>query len=122
MTYRLPWPPSTNKLWRYTPAGVKLSPAARQYAVLVSNALPLGVVEKLSSRLVLWVTLHAPDERGYDVDNRLKSLLDACTKTCLWADDALIDEIHIARGAPDENRAGYVDMWIEQLDTYPKIR
>lgn len=119
--YRLPWPPSLNRLWRATPGGVKLSEAGRQYAVAVSNALPVGVVQRLQKRLVVWVWLHAPNARTYDVDNRLKALLDSCTKACLWQDDKLIDEIHVMRGATDPAGVGYVDMAVQQLDSYPEL-
>ena len=120
-TYRLPWPPSLNRLWRATPGGVKLSEAGRQYAIAVSNALPVGVVQRFERRLVVWVWLHAPNARTYDVDNRLKALLDSCTKACLWQDDKLIDEIHVMRGAVDPAGVGYVRMAVQQLDEYPEL-
>lgn len=120
-SYRLPWPPSLNRLWRATPGGVKLSEAGRQYAIAVSNALPVGVVQRFKSRLVVWVWLHAPNARTYDVDNRLKALLDSCTKACLWQDDKLIDEIHVMRGAVDPAGVGYVSMTVQQLDEYPEL-
>lgn len=120
-SYRLPWPPSLNRLWRATPGGVKLSEAGRQYAIAVSNALPVGVVQRFKRRLVVWVWLHAPNARTYDVDNRLKALLDSCTKACLWQDDKLIDEIHVMRAVPDPAGAGYVEMTVQQLDSYPEI-
>lgn len=111
--YRLPWPPSVNRLYRYTPAGVKLSEAGRKYVLAVCRALPVGVVTKLRDRLIIHATLHAPNARSYDVDNRLKALLDACTKACVWHDDRLIDEIHVGRGEVDPDGQGYVDMLIE---------
>ncbi|TAL99560.1 MAG: RusA family crossover junction endodeoxyribonuclease [Paraburkholderia sp.] len=120
-SYRLPWPPSLNRLWRSTPGGVKLSEAGRQYAVAVSNALPVGVVRKFRKRLVVWVFLHAPNARPIDIDNRCKALLDSCTKACLWQDDGLIDELHVMRGVPDPAGAGYVEMIVQELDSYPEI-
>ena len=33
-----------------------------------------------------------------DLDNRLKSLLDALTRANVWEDDSLIDELHVYRG------------------------
>lgn len=87
----------------------------------MSNALPVGIVRKFHKRLVVWVFLHAPDARTYDVDNRLKALLDSCTKACLWQDDKLIDEIHVLRGVPDPAGAGYVEMTVQELDSYPEI-
>src|ERR1700739_3072778 len=120
-SYRLPWPPSLNRLWRSTPGGVKLSEAGRQYAIAVSNALPVGIVRKFRKRLVVSGFLHAPNARTYDVDNRLKALLDSCTKGCLWQDDKLIDEIHVMRAAPDPAGAGYVEMTVQELDSYPEI-
>ena len=43
--------------------------------------------------------LHAPNRRKYDIDNRIKSLLDALTHSGVWLDDELIDRIKIERGA-----------------------
>jgi Holliday junction resolvase RusA-like endonuclease len=39
-----------------------------------------------------------PDNRKRDIDNCLKSLLDALTKCQLWHDDVLIDQIFLYRG------------------------
>lgn len=115
-SYRLPWPPSLNRLWRWTPAGVKLSQAGRDYSLAVCRALPVGKVEKLRWRMAVYITLHAPNARPYDVDNRGKCLLDSCTKACLWQDDGLIDELHVARATPDPDGKGFVDMLIVRLD------
>ncbi len=111
--YRLPWPPSLNRLYRYTPAGVKLSEAGRKYVLAVCRTLPVGVVTKLKDRLVVHMIAHAPNARPRDLDNLCKATLDACTKACVWADDSLIDELHIARGEVDPDGVGYIDMLIE---------
>jgi crossover junction endodeoxyribonuclease RusA len=110
--YRLPWPPSVNHLYRRERRGVRLSDKAREYYRNVSRALPVGVVERLEGRLRVYITLHAPDGRLRDLDNPMKATLDGCTKACVWRDDSQIDELHIARGLPDPDKRGFVDMLI----------
>lgn len=50
------------------------------------------------------MTLYPPDRRPFDVDNRLKALLDALTHSKVWLDDGQVDAISIIRSS--ERRAG----------------
>jgi crossover junction endodeoxyribonuclease RusA len=42
--------------------------------------------------------LHFKDRRKSDIDNRIKSLLDALVQAGLFNDDSQVDELHVYRG------------------------
>lgn len=99
----LPWPPTVNDYY-----GVKMikrrkipyiKPKGKQFRSDVEAAIAeqVGYLE-LDDRLLVEVELFPPDRRRRDLDNYMKALLDACTQSKLWADDALIDQLFIYRG------------------------
>ena len=100
----LPWPPSTNQLYRsVTVAGrprVLLSKAARDYHSLVRRRAMLDKWPAFSDMDRLEVIIHAmpPDRRKRDLDNLLKTVLDALVKGGLVPDDSQIDRLSILRG------------------------
>lgn len=98
----LPWPPSTNNIWRAVLGRILLSKAARQYKKRLAAALPNGPVHTLTGRLVVWKVLHAPESIGpvWDICNREKVMFDTLTEQRIWADDSQIDCLMIVRGAP----------------------
>ena len=72
MVITLPYPPSTNRLWRYTQRGVYRTAKYMEYI----GACP-------------------PDKRIRDLDNLLKSLLDVCVKLGCLTDDKWIHDLSI---------------------------
>ncbi len=111
----LPWPPSTNRLYRSPRSGplagrTLLSAEARVYkkqaaAVLFDAAgLPPG---KVGVRIVA----HPPDRRRRDLDNLVKIILDCCKDT-LFGDDSEIDHLTIERGELDRPEGSImVEVW-----------
>jgi crossover junction endodeoxyribonuclease RusA len=112
----LPWPPSTNKIWRAVAGRIILAKLARTYKARLAAALPSGPVQPLLGRLVVWMTLHAPAKIGpvWDCANREKLLFDTLTQQRVWDDDSQIDCLMIVRGAPDPGR-GYVELAIREV-------
>ena len=92
----LPFPPSVNHYWKHSGHRVYLSKDAVSYRQSVQNAL--HCTKPLDARLSVSVLLHAPNKRKYDIDNRVKSLLDSLTHAGVWVDDGLIDKLTIERG------------------------
>lgn len=99
---RLPWPPSVNRIWRNVVIGrsprTLLSADGRQWFERAAvEVLQQRAGVKLLGRVAVEVTLHAPDRRAMDIDNRAKALLDACTKGGLWHDDGQVDVLTLRR-------------------------
>ena len=75
----------------------------------------LKEVALLNIRPVDWdscgvkLTLFPPDYRRIDIDNRVKTTLDALTRVGFWKDDSIVSELHVVRGAPVYNPCIYVE-------------
>lgn len=118
----LPWPPSTNKIWRAVGGRILLAKLARVYKAKVKHALPSGPVQPLKGRLVVWMTLHAPTDINpvWDIANREKLLFDTLTQQRVWGDDSQIDCLIITRGSPDPGR-GRAELAIWESPEAPSI-
>ncbi|MFI2901407.1 RusA family crossover junction endodeoxyribonuclease [Klebsiella aerogenes] len=118
-TYRLPFPPSVNRIWRAVGGRIVLSAAARAWLKLAANAMPPGrVPPPLTGRLRVTITLHAPRtlrNKAWDCANREKILCDFLTKQRVWLDDSQIDELYIIRCEPDPAGAGFAVIHIVEV-------
>lgn len=96
----LPWPPTVNSYYKMTRHGQRyLDTKVREFRELVAasiNEQAPGLT--LDEHIFMEVYLFPPDRRKRDLDNYMKGLLDSMTEAGLWADDSLIDQLHIYRG------------------------
>ena len=101
MTFDLPWPPSTNHLYRHTRNGAQLTDECLRFRGLVLAAVQGGRQRTLTGRLKLTVWCFAPDFRRRDISNAVKATEDALQAAHVFRDDSQIDEEHLYRRAPE---------------------
>lgn len=97
MELELPYPPSINHYWRRAGPRTLISRTGRAFRSEVVAILQKQRRPKLLGRLGVEVDLYPPDRRRRDVDNVMKSLLDALQQGGVYGDDSQIDELHIRR-------------------------
>jgi len=101
----LPFPPSTNRLWRCPTKGPlkgrhMLSACARDYKSSVALILDNAGVKPITGPVRVQVLAHPPNRRRRDIDNLLKITLDSLSGYA-FEDDHQIDAIEITRGILD---------------------
>lgn len=99
ITYRLPWPPSVNSYIRHTGNRSYITHKGRAYRGEVSNVVlnEETIGGALRGRLALHIELIPPDRRRRDIDNHVKSLVDAMMHAGVFQDDEQIDELRVNR-------------------------
>lgn len=109
----LPFPPSANSYWRHAVSGgnaiIYVSQKGRDYQLEVQKAVAdAGFPQVRAGRLRVDVMLCSPNKRKWDLDNRLKPLLDALEYANVFDDDELIDALAVFRGPIGDGGAAYV--------------
>lgn len=96
----LPYPPSVNTYWRHPSSGPLagrhlISGKGRVYRAMIESicALKPGV----EGRIEVEILAYPPDRRVRDLDNILKSLLDALVHAGIIQSDGNIDVLHVER-------------------------
>lgn len=94
----LPWPPSINRYWRRRGDRYFISAEGQKFRV-ITNVICFDLPRRFepTDRLCISIAAFPPDKRRRDLDNVLKSLLDALQHAGVYEDDNQIDEIHIVR-------------------------
>ena len=114
--WTIPFPPTLNhnigrRGGRYYKSGEYKS-FLSQVGWLWLKAIPKDWSKDL--RYSVAIELVCNTRRRYDVDNRVKPILDALTRAGAWNDDAQVDEIYAVRGEVDKERPRAL-IWIEPL-------
>lgn len=99
---QLPYPPSVNHYWRRVGARTLISRGGRAFRQAVCALLAARGVRPLSGPLRVRINVFPPDQRRRDIDNCLKSLLDALQHGGAYRDDSQIVRLAIEKGQPIE--------------------
>jgi crossover junction endodeoxyribonuclease RusA len=97
ISLKLPFPPTNNRYYRKFHGRMVLSQPAREYKRAVAEIVSLGRY-RMEGRLSLSVVLFPPTRRKWDIDGRLKALLDALQDAGVFEDDEQIDRLEVIRG------------------------
>jgi len=96
----LPFPPSVNHYWRRVGPRTLISREGRAFREKVCSILAASGVRPLTGPVHLIVELYPPDRRRRDVDNALKSLLDALEKGGAYRNDSQIVTLTVEKQEP----------------------
>lgn len=108
---RLPWPPTVNHYWLPGRDGRRyISGAGQSFR---ANVKWLGHGFRcMTGHVAITVTAYPPDRKRRDLDNLLKSLLDALQHAGLIEDDSNVTDLRITRA--EQVKKGAVDVEIRQ--------
>jgi crossover junction endodeoxyribonuclease RusA len=77
-----------------------MSKGGREYKAKVADYIVESQTPKLgAARLRFEIVLWPKDKRKYDIDNRIKALLDSLQNAGVFDDDEQIDQINVYRGS-----------------------
>jgi crossover junction endodeoxyribonuclease RusA len=114
ITLTLPWPPSVNhykkigrivktktgKLYQQRVNSNETASFYYQVYMLCKKQIPIGWPKSVDSATIsyeLRVTLRPPDNKRYDIDNRLKVLLDGLVHAHVIHDDSQITRLYVEK-------------------------
>ena len=98
----LPYPPSVNHYFRMVGRRVLISREGRAFRGRVCSTLAALGVRPFEGPLAVQIEIYPPDNRRRDVDNTLKSLLDALQHGGAYRDDNQIVCLAIEKRQPVE--------------------
>ena len=98
ITFFIPYPPSVNNYWGFKGHRRFLTPKANEFKAQVAQIVSLNNISLDKSRLEIEITLYPPDKRIRDIDNSIKSCLDALVQAGAFEDDSQIDVLIVQRG------------------------
>lgn len=87
-TILLSWPPSTNDLWRAVRGRNILSRKARLWLELAGKELLEQKIKPILGEIEMEIELCSPFNRPFDLDNRVKAVLDLLVKSGIIEDDS----------------------------------
>ena len=109
--FTLPYPPSSNRYWRFYRGVVVRSSDAVQYKKAVASALRYAGVDLLNGDISVAMIVYRPRQQG-DLDNRIKILLDAMNGI-VYVDDKQIAVIHAERR--EDKQSPRVEIMVEEI-------
>ena len=100
VTITLPWPPTVNHMHINVIKGRIRSKGYIAFCGLVAHIVEREKIASMGSkRLSVAICLHGPNKRSFDIDNRVKPILDALQRAGVFDDDEQVDSLAVTRGA-----------------------
>jgi crossover junction endodeoxyribonuclease RusA len=99
--FELPFPPSLNHLWRRVGSRTLISREGRRFRKDVMAIVAAMDIRPLCGKLAVQIEVFPPDGRRRDLDNCLKSLLDALEKAGAYHDDSQITDLRATKHKPE---------------------
>lgn len=93
----LPFPNSLNTHWRHARGVTYISKQGLEYRKAVKVAMQEYAFDPFECRIEVGVELYPPNKRAFDIDNRIKALLDALQAAGAFIDDGLVDRLVVER-------------------------
>lgn len=90
LEFDLPYPPSVNHYWRMWRGRMVVSREGRRFRERVAATLAALGARPLEGPLAVEIELYPPDRRRRDLDNCLKSILDALEEGNAYHDDSQV--------------------------------
>lgn len=122
--FELPYPPTVNTYWRSMIMKNKAtgepfikvytSEDGLKYQKAVEKIFRFNAGQAMTGPLFFQADFHPPDKRQRDLDNLLKSIIDALAEAGAFENDDQIQEIHVRMGKPLKGGIAYVT--ISQLE------
>lgn len=117
ITLKLPYPPSVNHYWGQVGSRKFLGKKGKEFREQVYICSLNARKGALKGRLHVQVYLYPPDKRKRDIDNVLKSLLDALEHAYIYENDSQIDKLCVER--KEVAKDGYCEVTIQELVCLP---
>lgn len=109
----VPWPPSINHYWRNFRGRMVISAEGRKYReAIIQQVWFEGKIKRITGDVKVTIEAFRPDERRRDLDNLLKSTLDALAHAGLYEDDSQIRDLRIYWAA---EKSGKLNITIEEM-------
>ena len=115
LQFDLPYPPSVNHYWRRVGARTLISRQGRAFRESVCSLLALRRLHPLDGPLSIEIDVFPPDHRRRDIDNLLKSLLDALEAAGVYHNDSQITVLHATKHKPESG--GRVFVSIKEIES-----
>lgn len=91
----LPYPPSTNSIWKKAGSRIYLSDDAIWFRSRVAHQIAQNGLQTLSGSVCVSIEAYPPDRRQRDADNVLKATLDALAHGKLLANDSQVKRLAV---------------------------
>lgn len=108
----LPYPPSTNAIWRQVDGRTLVSKKYRQWMATALSLVALAHAGQVSGGFKVTITAHRPDRRRRDLDNLLKPILDCLVKAQVVEDDSKAKAIAIEWADDEPSERAGVDVCV----------